>query len=176
MRERMRDAEFPTNIQNWSGIVGGYLGGGNQAREWSAAEWGRFRGNKKLPIFVRTTPGNPGAWSDAVTVVSQLYQLKVPKQVFTALDLEGQADPVYVTNYGNAMHYFGFNVLVYGSASTVFGNPPLDGYWVADYINPPHPFEYPHADVATTQYRANVPPGYDSSTVRWAYQLRKWWI
>ena len=70
------------------------------------------------------------------------------------------------------MRWAGFYVWVYGSASTVFGNPECDGYWVADYAGR-GPFMYPHKMVKATQYDNGT--NYDSSLVKyWQFYWRLW--
>jgi hypothetical protein len=176
--ERMRDSAYAADIPpGWGGIVAGYLGGGNQLNAWSAADWQRFPGLKKLPVYVRTQPVNPV--DDAFGVLRSLHYLDVPagKGVWTALDLETAVAPAYVTGYGEVLHWAGFKVLVYGSASTVLGNPPLDGYWVADYAGQ-GPFMYPGANVAATQYASPATGSggaWDSSAVTVDAQQGAWW-
>jgi hypothetical protein len=78
------------------------------------------------------------------------------------------------------MHWAGYWVWVYGSASTVFANPPLDGYWVADYVASGQPFMYDHLHVKSTQYTNNLRTGgkYDSSTLidRVWKDKHHWWV
>ena len=174
MREAMRDAAFAQNIPaSWAGVVAGYLSFPAAYHPWAAADWARFRANKKLPIVVGGSDGN----ADAHSALAQLHALGVPKGAITALDLETRADPAYVDAYGAVMRGGGFpRVWVYGSASTVFGNPPLGGYWVADYTGSPFMYDGGHiSQVRATQY-ANGQE-YDSSTVK-SYQLRSgtWWV
>ncbi len=78
--------------------------------------------------------------------------------------------PIWVRH--SVMRWAGFYAWVYGSASTVFGNPSADGYWVADYAGI-GPFLYPHRFVKATQYDNG--PNYDSSLVKhWQYDWRLW--
>ena len=170
--ERMRDAADPGGLHGWGGRVAGYLPGGDQFRAWSPAEWAQFGKQPKLPIFVRVNPAHPE--DDACNVLRSLHLLGVPagRGIWTALDLETVKAPGYVGAYGQALHWAGFKVAVYGSASTVFGNPPLDGYWVADYAGI-GPFMYDDPEAVMTQYASGA--AYDSSTVRIAVQADRWW-
>ena len=181
MRERMRDSAFANNIPTtWSGIVGGYIAGGDPFHVWSKNEWARFQNNKKLPIFVRDFPGTAkDGITDAVTVIHDLFNLGLTKPCVVALDLEGLQDAPYVSTFGRVLNLCGFTVWNYGSASKVFANPPNNGYWVADYKGI-GPFMESHPNVRATQY-ADPAGGsggqWDSSTVRW-WQFRNahWWI
>jgi hypothetical protein len=175
MHEAMRDAAFAQNIPvSWAGVVAGYLRFPTAFHPWSAADWSRFGANKKLPIVVAGSDGR----ADAHSALAQLRALGVAPGCITALDLETRVDAAYVSAYGSVMSGSGFpKVWVYGSASTVFGNPGLAGYWVADYAGiGPFMYDGGHIrQVRATQYANGQ--GYDSSTVK-AWQLRygKWWV
>lgn len=169
-RLRMRDAEFETNIvTSWHRAVAGYYGGPRAARVWPREAWKRFPQNRKLPIWV-------GGWdgiNEGINAVDLLRALGVPKGCFTALDLEMRVDRTYVEHFGRALNAAGYKVWVYGSASTVFGNPPLNGYWVAEYAGI-GPFMYKHKNVRATQYASGAK--YDHSSVKtWSYYFGKWW-
>lgn len=184
--ELMRDAAYADNISAiWTGAVGGYLntkplGAGDPFHGWSDANWLRFKDNRKLPIFVQSAPILSHAENEAWIVLRELYRLGVPRGVRTALDLETAVNQRYVQRYGQILNWGGYRVWVYGSASTVFNNPPINGYWVADYVANHLPFMYDHPDVRTTQYTDNKLTGgrYDSSTVKdWVYADKAhWWI
>lgn len=168
--EAMRDSEFAKNIPaDWGGIVAGYFGGPNAAHVWAKeTEWGRFPKNKKLPIWVGGTDG----YGEAGQAIESLYWLGVPNGVYVALDMETRVDRLYVENFVGCMQYAGFKVFVYGSASTVFGNPAGNGYWVADYagVGP-----FMHTGARLTQYASGSL--WDSSTVKpWTAAFGKWWI
>ena len=181
MRELMRDAAYATNIPRpWHDAVAGYLNSrpeGDPAHPWSAEDWRIFHGNRKLPIFVQSHPVTHMAEADAFAALKALYDIGAPAGIRTAIDLETAVDAEYVHRYGRVMHWAGYRVWVYGSASSVFGNPALDGYWVADYTGT-GPFLYDHANVRATQYTNNPPANrYDSSAVReWVYaEVAHWW-
>ena len=171
MNERMRDSAFATNIdEGWDGAVGGYYGGPNALNVWAHGDWTPFHRNRKLPIWVGGMDG-PG---EARQAIEALRDLGVPKRVYTALDMEGRVDDLYVNNFGQAMQAAGYKVWVYGQASTVFGNPRLNGYWVADFAGR-GAFMYNHRHVRATQFATG--PDYDSSTVRdWTYNSGPWWV
>jgi hypothetical protein len=170
MREQMRDAAFATNIsQSWTGAVAGYYGGPNAFHVWAAAGWKRFAANRKLPIWVA---GNDGA-REGSQAVRALRRLGVPSGVFTAVDMETRVDQPYLAAFGHALQETGYRVWVYGSASSVFRNPALNGYWVADYAGI-GPFMYDHVQVRATQYASGQE--FDSSTVKhWSYYSGPWW-
>jgi hypothetical protein len=179
--EHMRDAAYAANIPTpWHGAVAGYLNSrpnGDPLHPWSLSDWGIFKDNRKLPIFVQSAPVTATAEADAFAALEALYDIGVPIGVRTALDIETAINPHYVNAYGDVLRHFGYYVWVYGSASTLFGNPPLDGYWVADYLDG-KPFEYNHPDVHATQYTDNPPKDkYDSSAVKlWTYDnVKHWW-
>lgn len=169
-RERMRDAAFPANIPaDWNGAVGGYYGGPREFRQWEPAEWARFRKHRKLPIWVAGFEGK----AEGEQAVAALKALHVPRGAYTALDLETRVDKTYVEHFGQVLQAAGYKVWVYGSAGTVFENPCLNGYWVADYAGK-GPYMYPHRHVRATQYAEGNE--FDSSTVRaWTYFQGTWW-
>ena len=160
----MRDAAFAADItEPWGGAVAGYYGGPDAYNVWSHADWKRFPNNRKLPIWVAGLDGT-GEGHDAVAA---LRDLGVPERSYTAVDMETRVDRTYLDNFGAVLNAAGYKVWVYGSASTVFSNPRLNGYWVADYAGI-GPFMYNHSGVRATQYA----PGeyYDSSSIKdWTY-------
>jgi hypothetical protein len=171
MNERMRDSAFATNIdQAWNGAVGGYYGGPNAFNVWSSEDWKRFRPNRKLPIWVAGQNGQ----DEGKHAVEALHALGVPRRVYTAVDMESRVDKTYVEHFGETLQAAGYKVFVYGSVSSVFDNPRINGYWVADYADK-GPFMYDHRHVRATQYATG--PKYDSSTVRdWTYNFGTWWV
>ena len=171
MDERMRDSAFAANINpNWTGAVGGYYGGPDALNVWAPGDWRPFRANRKLPIWVGGQDG-PG---EAKQAIEALNALGVPQHVYTALDMEDRVDDLYVNNFGQGLQAGGYKVWVYGQASTVFGNPRLNGYWVADFADQ-GPFMYNHRHVRATQYAKGQ--DYDSSTVRdWTFNSGTWWV
>jgi len=151
--------------------VAGYIGG-DTPHVWTEGEWRRFRKLRKLPIWVRSNPAQVHAEPDAFAALQRLFELHVPRGTTVALDLETAVDAGYVRTFHRVMRWAGFYAWVYGSASTVFKNPPADGYWVADYAGK-GPFLYPHKMVKATQYADG--PHYDSSLVKyWQYYWRLW--
>ena len=171
MDERMRDAAFASNIgKPWGRAVAGYYGGPNAFHVWAPGDWSLCSGNRKLPIWVGGLDGK----GEGEEAVSALRALRVPRQSYTAIDMEERVDRTYIDNFGAVLQAAGYRVWVYGAASTVFGNPGLNGYWVADYAGI-GPFMYNHSGVRATQYATG--PNYDSSTVKdWTYHFGTWWV
>lgn len=158
-------------------VIAGYIGGPEAFHTWTADQWAAFKGVKKLPIFVPNIAvpgkGNPGAETEGWQVLASLYRLKVPKGSPVALDLETVVNGTYVSSFQKLLNWAGYFVWVYGSASTVFGNPPANGYWVADFTG--SPFMFNHAKVRATQYASGNQ--FDSSLVKgWQYvhRLKRW--
>jgi hypothetical protein len=177
--ERMRDAAMAGNIGlPFDGAIAGYLAGGDPYHPWTPLDWDKFPRNRKLPIFVQTNAAGAHPWTDADGVVRQLVDLNVPKGCYTVLDLDGAVAPDYVEGYGDALHLAGYKTWVYGSISTLFRNPPLNGYWAADYRGA-GPFMVPADHVRATQYAdPNTGSGgdWDSSTILdWVYWSDSWW-
>jgi hypothetical protein len=172
--EHIRDAAFAGNIDtaDWHRAVAGYYGGPGAFHVWSKADWDRFPRHRKLPIWV-AAQGDKNGTEDGKAAVEALRALKVPPRAYTALDLETMVDKTYVEHFGDVLADAGYKTWVYGSASSVFQNPVLDGFWVASYMGI-GPFMVSHEHVRATQYQ----PGeqFDSSTVhRWTYELGTWW-
>ena len=167
---KMADAAFAQDITPGFEIAAGYYGGEGAFRVWPAADWARFPGYR-LPIWV-PSPGNKDGEVDGTEALAALRALKVTPGAFTVLDMEALRDRTYVEAFGAALHGTvlgqGYRVWVYGSRSTVFGNPPLNGYWVADYgistTEGLRLLESPH--VRAWQHTPNIAPGYDASLVK----------
>lgn len=192
--ERLRDAAYATTIPDgWDHAVAGYYGGPLALHVWPKADWERFRRNKKLPVWVA---GYSGA-TEGGEALAALRALGVPEGVWTAVDMESRKDKSYLTKFGQTLeeavathaewltsfhdsvgaHY---RVWPYGSASTIFGNPALDGFWVADYKGiGPYMYKAPDgAEVRATQYQGGPGYDYDSSTVATFtfHERERWWI
>lgn len=167
----MRDAAFAAGIGAGDGAVAGYYGGPAAYHVWPAGDWRQFAGRRKLPIWVA---GFDGA-GEGAAAARALYELGVPAGVWTAVDMEDRVDRTYLEHFGAVLATASYKVWVYGAASTVFGNPPLDGYWVADWAGV-GPFMYSRAgaEIRATQYRRGVL--HDTSTVKaWTYWFGRWW-
>lgn len=163
---KMADAAFAPDIQPGFEIAAGYYGGPGAFHVWPRADWGRFPGYR-LPIWVEAT-GDKSGQIDGQGAVDELGRLGVPKGSFTVLDMETMRDRTYVTNFGAELKSAGYRVWVYGSRSTVFGNPPLNGYWVADYgiTTAQGILLLETAHVRAWQHTPDIAPGYDASLVK----------
>ena len=166
---RMSDASVePKTLPSGTKIVAGYIGG-NTPHVWSRTEWERFKGLRKLPIFVCT--GEENGIPDAFSALRRLYQLNVPKGTVVAYDLETSQFATTTLNFFRVLYWAGYHTWIYGSRSTVFANSRASGYWVADYTGVSHLVK---GSVAT-QWRSG--PQWDSSVVKsWQYlrRLRAW--
>jgi hypothetical protein len=140
-----RDAAFPANLHNWAGLTLGYYGGPMAFNVWAASAWRAF-GGPKIPIWVG---GYAGA-AEGQRAVNALEVMGVPRGCETILDMELRVDRTYVQHFGEVLKAAGYKVLVYGSISTLFKNPQLNGYAVADPTGVRH--MYPHPGVRLTQW------------------------
>lgn len=173
-------AHPPTHMPDGYSVAAGYLGGNTVAEHvWTDEQWATFKGIKKLPIFVprialHNTPANQTGAADAEQVAAELGRLNVPYTNAVALDMETVVSPEYVNAFNTELKAKGYDhVWVYGSASTVFGNPPCAGYWVADFTG--DAFMFDHADVRATQFKSGAV--IDSSTVKdyqYHFHLHRW--
>lgn len=165
------DAAFADNLRGTNfDAVAGYLDAPNATHPWSKNDWALAPG-PKLPIWVANF-GQKNGRNDAEKALAQLDALGVKehKTHYVALDMEMSKDKTYCTAFGTILQHHGFRVLVYGSASTVFINPQLNGYWVAEYIFTP--FMHSHPGTRMTQWTDG--DKYDQSTVK-PWILEYWW-
>lgn len=162
----MGDAAYAVNLDGTSfDAVGGYLRAPASLHPWSSTDWREVPG-PKLPIWEAGFDGR----IEAENCLAQLAALDA-KDCYVALAMETRTDRTYVAAFGAIMQHYGYRVLVTGSASSVFGNPPLNGYWVEDYIY--KPFMYNHSHVRATQWTDGEK--YDQSTVK-PWILKRFWV
>jgi hypothetical protein len=171
----MYDAEFSADIpaEPSDSAIAGYMPGGDPAHPWATKpDWSKFKGRRKLPIFVRSNPGQSNAEDDAFKALRDLWELGA-SHCLVALDIETANDAAYVTEWGAILRHFGYRVLVYGSAGNVFKLPKLDGRWLAA---PGKTFEdYPGDDVRIIQ-DTGAQPKYDRSLMRAFIAMHgEWW-
>lgn len=163
----MADAAYASNIPPGFQVAAGYYGGPQAYHVWPAGDWGRFPGFR-LPIWV----GGSDSALEGERAVDALRALGVPQGSFTVADMETrstQADVAYLEEFGAVLQGNGYKVWTYGSASTVFHLPPLNGYWVASYGITMAEIErlMGLGHVRAVQYANH--PGYDASLMKqWA--------
>jgi hypothetical protein len=141
---RMFDAAYPEKViaygippiaHDWL-IVAGYIGG-NTPHVWTDAEWAQFPQPYRLPIFTRSTGGDPV--DDANHVIQWMTAHHVPAGSTVALDFEKRVDGDYLRKFDSLVVQAGWKVMLYGQLSTIFGNPrPSGGYWVAHWTGVEH--------------------------------------
>jgi hypothetical protein len=119
----VQDAAYPAQAPLKSGVTisAGYIGG-DALNVWTASDWAAWATRYRVPIWVRSDPSSVDPTEDANACVAALSALSAPEP---------------------------FLVLPYGSESTLFSNPEIDGYWVAA---PGSAGMYPQAGVVATQY------------------------
>jgi hypothetical protein len=158
----MADAAYAAAIPPGFQVAAGYYGGPNAYHVWPDADWARFPG-MRLPIWV----GGRAGRSEGAAAVAALRQLRVPEGSITVVDMETRIDETYLLEFAVEVGPF-YRIWPYGSASTIFSNPELNGYWVADYTG--QPFMHPAVGVRATQYAAGLPGAgggqYDASLVK----------
>lgn len=163
--------ESPPGFKACAGYIGGYT-----PHVWDKTEWKRFPELKKLPIWVSgdAVDASYGAAQDGQNILDRLRVLGVPKKTAVVIDMETRVGIEYLTKLHRIIRDGGYYLWVYGSESTVFQNPPCDGYWVADYTG--KMFQFKHKAVRGTQYASNETM--DSSELKqWSYWFRmsrKW--
>jgi hypothetical protein len=164
----MGDAAFAGNLDGTDfEAVGFYLQSPNAFHPWTDKEIFEVPG-PKLPIYV----ANSNGINDAHDCIGQLQALHVPKGKVVAYDMETRIDKTLCAHFEGVMVSAGYRVWIYGSASTVFENPSINGYWVADYRQTL--FMYNHMQTRATQcIEGNR---YDTSTVkRWILDQNQLW-
>ena len=156
--------------------VAGYIGG-DTPHTWTKAEWDRFKGFPKLPIYVNDGSGfaKSDGERDAWQALARLFDLGVKPGSTVAYDLELRVAPKRVAGFKGMLEFFGYHVWVYGSLSTVFKNGGND-FWVAHYETPT---AWPSRNTRALQYQANVAvpgePNIDISWIRiWQVRNRLW--
>jgi hypothetical protein len=132
------DAAYP-NPQVDPHVAGAlvYIGG-DTPHVWSEPEIRAAYGRYRLPTYVRSNPQNADPIGDAGQALAWLAAHHVPAGRAVVLDLETAVNAVYVLAFGQKLHAAGYKVWPYGSKSTLFKNPALDGYFVADYTQVEH--------------------------------------
>jgi hypothetical protein len=124
------DAAYCPKNPPQADVVAFYGPGGDQLNVWTQQEIEAQPARFRLPIFVRSNPLQASAYADAGNFLAWLRQINAPPCA-VVLDLETAVAPSYVTAFGGVVKGAGYDILPYGSSSTLFKNPVLDGYFVA---------------------------------------------
>ena len=156
---RMFDAAYPP-VQPFPGCqaVAGYIGG-NTPHVWTLAEWQRFAGLVQFPIWTGYQRTNGAA--DGQAAAQLMHQLGwnpgSPYRRAVILDMEDEPNGAYGDGFGSAVWAAGYQTFVYEDLARLLagGNPPKEGYLVADWTNVPS--IPPYDNVVGCQYAGNVP-------------------
>lgn len=107
--------------------------GGDTPHVWTDAELieQEHLSTYGLPCFVRSNPPGPGVAPDLHDCLRWLYNHNVPRGSSVLLDLETAIARSYVLPFGYGLNQAGYKCLVYGSRSTLYRNPKMDGYFDA---------------------------------------------
>lgn len=139
-----------------------YAGGSSAAHAWDQAELDRVAHLPRLPVWV-PTPGHDAplaaadqflAWLAAHNVPSTGQNGGQPVHVMWDMETGQEPDAHWLNRAADRLAEHGYWNLVYGSTSTLFGQPARDGYIVANPTGAPHMFAHPQ--VKGTQYAFNV--------------------
>lgn len=175
---QMMDMADPSNVNVPAGYkaVAGYLPSDYAHHVWGKKDWAKYIEYKKLPIYVGSVAVGPAKnpEDEGFSVLRSLYGLKVPHGTAVAIDMEMAVDRAWLIRIAATLHWGGYLVWKYGSQSTIFQNPKVDGTWVAWYRGI-GPFMDSRPGVRATQWTNG--PQFDSSTVKWwawKTHLRKW--
>ena len=118
-----------------------YLGG-MTPHPWTDAQIAAQQQRYRLPIWVYDPTRDP--LDQAKAAVDRLVQIKAPRGITIALDLETRIAVAAVNAIADFIHGSGGFTMPYGSTSTLFYNPVRSGYWVADPTGVSHQYEHPH--------------------------------
>lgn len=133
------DAAFPPASPPPTDVVAFYIGG-DTPHVWTAEEIAAQKARYRLPIWVRSNPQNVIVENDVTACVAALKAIGAPRGTCVVLDLETAVAVDYCNAFGWELNANGYSVLPYGSPSTLFKNPRLDGYWVAGQPSAPSPW------------------------------------
>jgi len=148
-----------------------YAGGSSAAHEWTSSELALVKHLPRLPVWV-PTPGSEDPAKAASGFAEWLRGHHVPPvnrygehmRVMWDLETGKEPDPQWLKRAADHLQkQTGMWNVVYGSISTLFGQPARSGYIVANFPSPPavgqaHLYQRPN--VVGTQYSAEVPvPG-----------------
>lgn len=123
-------------------VAGGYIGGATP-HVWTPQQWNSQTARWRAPFWLCDPARDPAVQGD--DIVAKLKSLGAPRGCIVLLDMETRTDAHLVNGIANVVHAGGYNSGVYGSESTVFGNPPRSGYMVALYDGVEALYEHPHS-------------------------------
>ena len=173
----MYDAEYSADIpaEPTDAVIAGYIPGGDPAHPWTTKQdWHKFKGRRKLPIFVRSNPTDSLAEDDAFKALRDLYDLGA-FGCLIALDIETALDAEYVQRFGNIMTHYYYRVLPYGSTANLFKVPVLGGRWAA--APGKKLSDFPHSDDVRIVQDTGAQPKYDRSVMHEFLAVHgAWWI
>ncbi len=136
-----------------------YFAGSSAAHVWDADEIDRVKAASLgiLPVCV-PTPGTDNPLTAAQELIDRLHAEGVPDNhachVMWDMETGKEPDPRWLDKAADRVRAAGYLNLVYGSPSTLFNQPPRDGYVVANPTNQIHMYERAH--VRATQYAFDV--------------------
>ncbi len=145
-----------------------YAGGSSAAHAWSEQELALVAHMPRLPVWV-PTPGSDNPATAAADFAAWLKAHNVPAinrkgehlRVMWDMETGKEPDPQWLNQAADhLLKLAGVRNLVYGSVSTLFGQPQRAGYVVANFPQPPavgQPHLYQRPGVVATQYSAGVP-------------------
>lgn len=133
------DAAFPPARPPVTDGVCVYLGG-DTLHVWTRAEVDAQQARYVLPIFVRSDPrGLASVAPDLNAALAQLEVIGAPRGCLVAVDMETADDKLYIAGMYTGLLARGYQLMVYGSDSTVFGNDVPSGlYFAADWTGAAH--------------------------------------
>jgi hypothetical protein len=114
--------------------------GGDAVHVWTPEEVRVQKARYRLPVFVRSNPrGLAGVAADVNAALVGLAAIGAPRGILVALDAETAADKLYIAGMYAGLAAHGYELIVYGSDSTVMGNDNPDGlYFAADWTGSAH--------------------------------------
>lgn len=147
-----RDAAYPP--PDWPAADATLVyAGGDTPNPWTGAGLPPYVGASRacVPAWVRSNPAAASFDADGHAMIAWLRSRDAPIGCLTMLDLETAKEGGYVMGYGATLHSAGYLVAPYGSTSTLFDNPELDGYWPDAGTTVQSGLDN-HAGVIATQY------------------------
>jgi hypothetical protein len=136
--------------------VAGYIGG-NTPHVWTVDEWLRFGHLVQFPIWTGYLEADPvgHAQQCAAAMHAHGWNPGSPDRRAVILDEETQVNAAWLDEFAGVIWDAGYQTFIYGSLATVLGNPPKEGYLVADWNRVPA--IPPYANVIGCQYQADIP-------------------